>query len=390
MTGIKKACLIFLLFSSQLWAEKISAPIDKANWLLIKGDSYCQLVQQIPLYGKAEFVHFSGDQLRFSIREQRQKAPIVKASLFIDTPPWMHQSASAQDYLVFLDSDNSIQDVPSLSVYGGTAELMLDALSKGYSPRFSYIRADNQGEQGEIRVSMNPVNFVPNYQQFIACRKNFLPHGIKQMLAESMYFKARSTALNSAVLVKLQKAARYIKEVKGSGLVISSVTSITGSRDKNWFLKRAKAISSKLSGLGVAKNKIKIRTGFTSVSTDKKLLQLNIFGPDALMTLSYRKGSINISSAEKQRLNLLVRYHREYLPATQILVKSHTDAKGSRSSNFQVSKKRGEEVKRYLISLGVAEDKIVVKAYGESRPVKSNRFPAGRAQNRRVNLSFTS
>ncbi len=390
MTGIKKAWLIFLLFSSQLWAEQISAPIQQANWLLIKGESNCQLVQEIPLYGTAEFIHQSGSLLRFSVKEPRYKPQIVKASLFIDTPPWMHETASAQDYLVTLDGRMGIQDIPRLSVYGETAEIMLDALSAGYSPRFSYIRANSQGELPETQVTVQAVNFISNYQQFSACRKNFLPHGLKAMLAESMFFKAGSVRLNAAILSQLKKAARYIKEVKGSQIIITSSTSIAGIRDKKWFLKRAKVISAKLTGLGVDKAKIKIRSGFFSASADNKMLQLNIFGPDALTTLYYKKGSLNISAAEKQRLNLLVRYSREFLPSARIIVKSHTDAKGRRASNLKVSQKRGAAVKDYLISQGLAEDKIVVKAYGESRPVKSNRFPTGRAQNRRVNISFAS
>jgi outer membrane protein OmpA-like peptidoglycan-associated protein len=35
------------------------------------------------------------------------------------------------------------------------------------------------------------------------------------------------------------------------------------------------------------------------------------------------------------------------------------------------------------------ENRVKVKAYGESKPIKSNRFPKGRSQNRRAIIDFT-
>jgi len=43
-----------------------------------------------------------------------------------------------------------------------------------------------------------------------------------------------------------------------------------------------------------------------------------------------------------------------------------------------------------LVSQGLDEKNVQVKAYGETRPVKSNRFPKGRAQNRRVTIGFVA
>ncbi|MBM3886217.1 MAG: OmpA family protein, partial [Gemmatimonadetes bacterium] len=44
-------------------------------------------------------------------------------------------------------------------------------------------------------------------------------------------------------------------------------------------------------------------------------------------------------------------------------------------------------VRAYLISKGVAADRITAKGYGSSKPIAPNNTPAGRATNRRVELT---
>jgi len=382
--------LTVLLFSSAVIADNFQAPLLSADWQVKKGGSFCELNQQIPLYGAVGFVHQSGGLLRLSLRENRFKPEIIKASLSINNPDWRHESLQGKDYLVFLDEETGIQNIPRLSVYGDVAEAMLDALSQGLSPTFHYIRGTALGLLPQTEVSISAINFAKNYQQFDDCRKSFLPFGLKDVLERSLFFKPRSKNLNVAVLTQLQKTARYLKEIKGSEVVIVSNTGMMGARDKKWFSNRAKAILKKLSSLGVQKNKVSIKSGFYTASASNKVIQLKIFGPDALSAIYYRKGNIKLTPTEKKRLNLIVQYAKEFMPNAQLVVKSYTDSKGKRASNLKVSKNRGNEVKRYLVSQGLEEGKVKIKAYGESRPVKSNRFPRGRAQNRRVTIDFVA
>ncbi len=379
-----------LLFSSVVIADNFSASMQTANWKVKKAGASCLLRQSIPLYGTAEFAHHTGGMLRFSIREDRFKPEIVKASLSIDTPPWMHASLEVKDFLVYLEQATDIQNIPRLSVYGKTAELMLDALSNGLSPTFSYIRASAFGLLPETKVSVSAINFSKNYQQFVECRKNFLPSGIKNVLEKSLFFKPRSQTLNVATLAQLKNAAKYIKQVKGSKVVIVSDTATSGKRDKKWFSTRAKAVATKLNSFGVQKSKVSIKNGSHTTSTNHKIVQLRVFGPDTLTAFYYRKGNIKLTQNEKQRLSLIARYAQQFMPNARLVIKSHTDSKGKRARNLFVSRNRGNEVKRYLIEQGINEGKVIVKAYGESRPARSNRFPKGRAGNRRVIIDFVA
>jgi outer membrane protein OmpA-like peptidoglycan-associated protein len=67
-------------------------------------------------------------------------------------------------------------------------------------------------------------------------------------------------------------------------------------------------------------------------------------------------------------------------------IEGHTDSVGSDAYNQQLSERRAESVKAYLVSKGVTESRIETKGYGESQPVASNDTDAGRAKNRRVEL----
>jgi len=255
-------------------------------------------------------------------------------------------------------------------------------------PTFTYVRADMGGLLYETSVAVSSINFSKKYDQFVECRKDFLPSWLKTVLEKSLFFKAGSKELSRRVYNQVKDTARYLKEVKHTRIVIVSDTAVAGSRDKRWFLKRANAISEKLNKLGVAKNKITIKNGIHTVSTDAKTIQLSVFGPDSLKAIYYRKGNTRLTQNEKQRLELLVHYAEAFLPTSQLIIKSHTDSKGSRANNRRVSQKRGDEIKRYLISKGMDEKRVKVKAYGESKPFKSNRFPKGRSQNRRAIIDF--
>lgn len=67
-------------------------------------------------------------------------------------------------------------------------------------------------------------------------------------------------------------------------------------------------------------------------------------------------------------------------------VAGHTDSVSSDDYNLQLSQRRAEAVRAYLIGKGVAADRLTAKGYGESSPVAENDTEAGRYKNRRVEL----
>jgi outer membrane protein OmpA-like peptidoglycan-associated protein len=71
-------------------------------------------------------------------------------------------------------------------------------------------------------------------------------------------------------------------------------------------------------------------------------------------------------------------------------ISGHTDNTGSAATNLRLSQARANAVRAYLATKGVGPERMVAKGYGPEQPVAPNATPAGRAQNRRVELRRTN
>jgi outer membrane protein OmpA-like peptidoglycan-associated protein len=69
-----------------------------------------------------------------------------------------------------------------------------------------------------------------------------------------------------------------------------------------------------------------------------------------------------------------------------VSIEGYTDSKGSQSKNIDLSQRRAESVRTYLISRGLPADRVVAKGMGPDRPIADNTSSEGRANNRRVEI----
>lgn len=70
-----------------------------------------------------------------------------------------------------------------------------------------------------------------------------------------------------------------------------------------------------------------------------------------------------------------------------IEIGGHTDNVGSTQSNLELSARRAQAVRDYLVGLGYPATKITFKGYGPTVPLEDNNTEAGRARNRRVEIT---
>ena len=73
---------------------------------------------------------------------------------------------------------------------------------------------------------------------------------------------------------------------------------------------------------------------------------------------------------------------------TVINVAGFTDSTGSDTYNQGLSERRASSVAGYLSNKGVSSQRMVIVGHGENMPIASNDTEAGRAQNRRVELTL--
>ncbi len=81
--------------------------------------------------------------------------------------------------------------------------------------------------------------------------------------------------------------------------------------------------------------------------------------------------------------NILNRYRD-----IEVEIGGHTDSDGTRVNNLKLSQKRAEIVKNYLLSKGIASDRLRAVGYGEDRPLVKNNSAKNREINRRVEVKI--
>jgi outer membrane protein OmpA-like peptidoglycan-associated protein len=102
----------------------------------------------------------------------------------------------------------------------------------------------------------------------------------------------------------------------------------------------------------------------------------------------FESSSAKLQSISRVELDALVTYLTNTKQAT-ILIEGHTDNTGSVAQNNLLSLQRAESIMQYLVSKGVAGNRIQAKGLGSSMPIADNTTAAGRAKNRRTSFTIT-
>jgi OOP family OmpA-OmpF porin len=76
-------------------------------------------------------------------------------------------------------------------------------------------------------------------------------------------------------------------------------------------------------------------------------------------------------------------------PDVSVEVDGYTDSRGTPMYNQRLSERRAAAVQQYLVSSGVAVERVTAKGFGLNNPVADNATEEGRALNRRVELKIT-
>jgi outer membrane protein OmpA-like peptidoglycan-associated protein len=89
------------------------------------------------------------------------------------------------------------------------------------------------------------------------------------------------------------------------------------------------------------------------------------------------------SNAELDKLTALLKTN----PTLRIELGGHTDNVGADAANMTLSDQRAKAVRDYVVAKGIDGTRITAKGYGETKPVATNDTEAGRAQNRRTEVT---
>jgi peptidoglycan-associated lipoprotein len=93
--------------------------------------------------------------------------------------------------------------------------------------------------------------------------------------------------------------------------------------------------------------------------------------------------TFNIDSQDQAALRTQAQYLTQYANV-RATVEGHADERGTRDYNLALGERRANAAKNYLVSLGIAANRITTVSYGEERPAATGSSESAWAQNRRA------
>lgn len=118
-----------------------------------------------------------------------------------------------------------------------------------------------------------------------------------------------------------------------------------------------------------------VNTGAKANLIERKIFNGKHFKPNSSYLTNNAKGDIEAFS-----------YRVISKDIGGIIVMGHTDSYGSDTYNQWMSARRAERVAKYLKSVGLPEDRMMVYGFGETKPLATNKTAVGRSKNRRVEV----
>jgi outer membrane protein OmpA-like peptidoglycan-associated protein len=158
---------------------------------------------------------------------------------------------------------------------------------------------------------------------------------------------------------------------RGKGALIGAVLGGAGGAGYGYYADKQEAdLRQKLANTGV------------EVERQGEMIKLIMPG-----NITFKTGSADIASNFYTPLNQVVTSLKQY-DTSNIEVVGHSDSKGARQSNMDLSQQRAQNVANYLMSQGVSGGRVMTRGAGPDQPIASNETEAGRMQNRRVEITL--
>ena len=133
---------------------------------------------------------------------------------------------------------------------------------------------------------------------------------------------------------------------------------------------------------------LKNSDGNTPYQKDIAMKQITVGSSLVLNNIFYSSASSSLLKESFAELNTLVKLLNEN-PSLKVEIEGHTDNVGSEQYNNNLSQKRADAVKNYLVEKGIAESRLKSRGYGFTKPIADNSTEEGRAKNRRTQIRIT-
>lgn len=207
---------------------------------------------------------------------------------------------------------------------------------------------------------------------------------------ETIRYKG-TTSLFTKIPVQVDKRELYERAVYIARGEEPPASSSLGKKDETGKgASFSKTGSSGIGSGGTEKNSVP-GTATSAVTDDGKGL-FQVEDTDKGVRLSVRDlqfvaDSSQLLPQEKERLDAVAEVLKS-VPDGTFLIEGHTAAVGRAAGEQQLSEERAQSVIKEMVKRGLKEDQFMFRGYGGTRPVGDNNTDAGRAANRRVEITI--
>jgi len=132
---------------------------------------------------------------------------------------------------------------------------------------------------------------------------------------------------------------------------------------------------------------IPVSSQFQEVTKDIKLNKLEIGSKVILNNIFFDFDKSTLRPESTSELERLIKLMKD-IPTLVIEISGHTDNKGSAEYNKKLSESRAISVVNYLVSKGVANNRLKYMGYGFEQPIATNDTDEGRQLNRRTEFKI--
>lgn len=265
------------------------------------------------------------------------------------------------------------------------------------SARAAFVRAN----EGPARA-VNPSDLDTARKQLAAAEASFEKHGDTQETRDLSYVALRKTELAEVVARTRQTDqakqatvdAMHADETRTVALTAAELDRTRGELADQGAAYDAQGVALTAQGeaLEVEKER-RIAAEKRAAQAAADLAQFASVKQETrgmVITLSggvlFVSAKADLLPAAQLKLNEVANALIKEDPLSKIVVEGHTDSQGTADYNMELSRRRAQTVRDYLVSRGIASDRITAQGFGLTRSVADNGSAEGRANNRRVEI----
>ncbi len=237
-------------------------------------------------------------------------------------------------------------------------------------------------------ATANPADLNTAKQQLDVAEAAFTNEGDSQNTRDQAYVAARKTQL--AEVVARTKEAAQAREGVLAGMHADqtkavALTSAALGRTRTELNAQGVALEGETARRQAAEKRAAQAAAdlakFASVKQEARGMVITLSG-----SVLFASAKWDLLPAAQLRLNDVATALTKEDPLSKMVVEGHTDSQGAAAYNQDLSKHRAQAVRDYLVTRGIASDRISAAGFGPTRSIADNASPEGRANNRRVEI----